>query len=83
MMINLKKLKREFAIVFRSFDTELQNTIYEFNKYVETREYFFVKIFQGFVKETIPALMEDIVSLLLVLMVNNRVTYVNESYKVY
>ena len=33
MMINLKKLKREFAIVFRSFDSELQNIIYEFNKY--------------------------------------------------
>jgi len=35
MMINLKKMKREFAIVFRSFDTELQNIIYEFNKFCE------------------------------------------------
>ena len=33
MMINLKKLKREFAIVFRSFDGDMQNIIYEFNKY--------------------------------------------------
>jgi len=35
MMINLKKLKREFAVVFRSYDTELQNIIYEFNKFCE------------------------------------------------
>lgn len=35
MMINLKKLKREFAVVFRSYDAEMQNLIYEFNKFCE------------------------------------------------
>lgn len=33
MMINLKKLKREFAVVFRSYDPDMRNIIEEFNKY--------------------------------------------------
>lgn len=31
-LIALKKSKREFAIVFRSFGTDIKNTIFEFNK---------------------------------------------------
>ena len=32
-MNNLKKQKKEFAIVFRSFGTDIKNVVTEFNKF--------------------------------------------------
>lgn len=32
-MINLKKLKREFSVVFRPFGTDFKNIVREFNKF--------------------------------------------------
>ena len=31
-MMAMKKVKKEFAIVFRSFGTDIKNVIFEFNK---------------------------------------------------
>lgn len=33
MLIYLKKAKREFAIVFRTFGEDLNNVVFEFNKF--------------------------------------------------
>ena len=35
MMISLKKARREFAIVFRTFGTNLDKIILEFNKFCQ------------------------------------------------
>lgn len=32
-LIYLKKAKREFAVVFRSFGADISNTVFEFNKF--------------------------------------------------
>lgn len=34
MMINLKKQKREFAIVFRGFESDYKSILIEFNKLI-------------------------------------------------
>ncbi len=47
MMINLKKHKREFSIVFRSFTNELPPVITEFNKYLNQNKYLIYRFCEG------------------------------------